>query len=127
MADICHTSLVGGCGTVAALNFNSICPATWSVIFFVLVFIDHRARSVSQCWAPCVLLASAVSNPGDGVAKSPPVGVSARGRCTVPWLVCKKNQEESQRFLGMGCRAYKSNNQQRNGFARNWSGQAAAS
>ena len=25
--------------------------------FFVLVFIDHQARSVSRCWAPCVLLA----------------------------------------------------------------------
>jgi hypothetical protein len=42
--------------------------------FFVLVFIDHRARSVSRCcrrcWAPCVLLASGVSK----LPRSPPGG-----------------------------------------------------
>jgi hypothetical protein len=42
-----------------------------------LFFIDHRARSVSRCWAPCVVLASVMSKrprspPGGGsVAKSP--------------------------------------------------------
>jgi hypothetical protein len=37
--------------------------ATCDVVghFFVLVSIDHRARSVSRCWAPYVLLPSGVS------------------------------------------------------------------
>jgi hypothetical protein len=78
MVDICHTSSVGGCGTVAALNFNSICPATWSVIILCL-FLSTTSRG------PCVPLASGVPK----LPRSPPGGVTWRNpRPVGVWPVC---------------------------------------
>jgi hypothetical protein len=71
MVDICHTSSVGGLwhGGGFTVPFTLLRDVIGH--FFVLVFIDHRARSVSRCWAPCVLLASGVSK----LPRSPPAGV----------------------------------------------------
>jgi hypothetical protein len=55
MVDIGHTSLVGGGlwhGSGFKFHFNLLRDVVGH--FFVLVFIDHQARSVSRCWAPCV-------------------------------------------------------------------------
>jgi hypothetical protein len=61
MVDIGHTSLVGSCGTAAALDPIPICSATWSVIF-VLVF--YRPPGALRVWNSAAVL-GAFRSPGE--------------------------------------------------------------